>query len=200
MTIEGFVGEDIKQTIYIQSMDDIPLEVNEIKTNLDEFISYSIKSESRNHKYALTLANKRDTAKSFMGYIKLITNHPLKNEISLDINGRIKSIIDYWPKEIVFKKSKDTDVMGHQLLTIVNIQNNDLKLKEIKFNRKLFNVVLLQTKNNLKSTQQIEIKPVLKMFPSNTQKIEDFLFIKTDGRHVEEIKIPMTLLFGADEK
>ena len=92
------------------------------------------------------------------------------------------------------------DEMVHKILTIVDIQNNNLILKEIIYNKKKFNVTLLETKSYLKSTQQIKIIPVLKLFPSSTQKIEDLLFIKTGGRHVEEIEIPMTLLFGTDEK
>lgn len=193
LNLEGFIGETIRKEIAIESVDGKPLELSVIESDLDDWITYSITSESGASKYSVLLTDKGKIPRSYQGQLKLHTSHPLKKEIILNIHGHVKSTIEYWPQKMMFKANEKNDAINPKLLTIVNIQNKELKIKSIEFDENLVNVVLVRSKALQRNTQQIEIQPRFKSLPANKNKIEGNLLIRTEGDQAEEINIPLIL-------
>jgi hypothetical protein len=192
--LSGAVGGNIRQVLHIHAGDDYPLEINGVKTNLDQWIHCKLVPKEGSHSYDLEVTGESAAQGSYTGYVQLLTNHPKKPEVTLPVYLRVEPALKVWPWEIYFGRVSEITTTGEKLKRTVTVEDNrrkGIQLKELRYNKDHFTVTAVPLTSAPVTKYRIEIVPRLDLLPKG--QVNDTLIIKTDVERGGEIRVPVSI-------
>jgi hypothetical protein len=86
----GLSNSPITKTVKIESKDDEDIRIEAISFDLDGKLSYRIEEVVQGKKFRVHVTTIPGMAGTYLGSLKLKTNHPKKPTVTIRIRGRIK--------------------------------------------------------------------------------------------------------------
>ena len=86
----GLSDSPITKTVAIESKDESNIRVEALSFNLDSRLSYRIEEVNPGRKFRVHVTTIPGTSGTYLGALKLKTNHPKKPTVTIRIRGRIK--------------------------------------------------------------------------------------------------------------
>lgn len=102
LRLRGYYGDNIKKKVTITSLDEHPLKITDITSDIEDKIDYKLKTIQKNKKYSLEIKTRSGIKDSFRGKVVLKTNHQKKPEIELSVMGKLKNEVKVAPQYIYF--------------------------------------------------------------------------------------------------
>jgi len=135
--IGGYGGDEISQTVTIISMEEGPLKIIDITSNIEDKIKYKLKTKKKGREYTLEIKNRSTKEDSFEGKIELKTNSEKKPQIVLYVSGMIREEIFVDPKSIYFgaiDTTKETFNASslERTITLQDVRGVGLNIKKLK--------------------------------------------------------------------
>ena len=194
--LRGTVGEDIRRVVRIRPIDDQPLEITKVQSNLGSAIDYKLNRKENSHQYELEVVSKATERKTASGFITLHTNHPKKKAVKLSVHVRIRSELEAWPKTITFQQGSLTSSKGKEskrVLTVMNTRGKNFRIMELSYNKAYFQVRSLGQDDKAATRHKLEVVALLDQLPRGRIHFQDILTIKTDNAQSKELRIPLTI-------
>jgi hypothetical protein len=194
--LRGTVGEDIRRVIRIRPVDDQPLEITKIQSNLGSAIAYKLNRKDESNQYELEVVSKATERKTASGFITLHTNHPQKKVVKLSVHIRIRPELEAWPNTITFQQgsqSGSTSKENKRVLTILNTRGKNFRIVELNYNKAYFQVRSLGQDDKAAQRQKLEVVALMDKLPGGRVQFQDTLNIKTDSPQAGELRIPLTI-------
>ena len=202
IVLRGIVGEDIRRVLHIRAVDEQPLEIIKITSNLGSAIDYKLSSKEGSHQYDLEVVSKATDKKTASGFITLRTNHPKKSVLKLSVHVRIRAELEARPNQIAFQKtSKSGNPKGgfKRVITIVNNRGKSFRLRELRYNQEYFKVRSLAPSGKSQRRHQLEVVPLMDRLPAGKVRFEETLVIKTDVAKAAELKVRMRIQVATEK-
>ena len=133
----GFEGDKLSHEVTIEAMEEEPLEITEVSSDVDEKIKYELKTVEKDKKYTLEVKNSSTDEGFIRGNITLKTSSEKKPLISLPLYIKLQKELVVKPETLSFG-TIDTGVEGaleKRLTKKVMVKKNrgeDLTIKKIK--------------------------------------------------------------------
>jgi len=194
--LRGTVGEDIRRVVSIRPIDDQPLEITKVQSNLGSAIDYKLNRKDDSHQYELEVVSKATDRKTASGYITLHTNHPKKKVVKLSVHIRIRPELEAWPNTITFQQgtqSGSTSKENKRVLTVLNTRGKNFRILELSYNKAYFQVRSLGQDDKAARRHKLEVVALMDKLPGGRVHFQDFLTIKTDSTQARELRIPLTV-------
>lgn len=194
--LRGTVGEDIRRVVSIRPIDDQPLEITKVQSNLGSAIDYKLNRKDDSHQYELEVVSKATDRKTASGYITLHTNHPKKKVVKLSVHIRIRPELEAWPNTVTFQQgtqSGSTSKENKRVLTVLNTRGKNFRILELSYNKAYFQVRSLGQDDNAARRHKLEVVALMDKLPGGRVHFQDFLTIKTDSTQARELRIPLTI-------
>ena len=188
----GIVGEEVRRVLQIRAADDQPLEILKVETNLGSAIDYKLKRKEGGHGYELEVKVKATDKQISSGFLRILTNHPVKKELKLPVLVRINSELEVRPARILFIKRSSTEAKGQQqrrVLTIVNNRGKPFRVQGLHYNKEYFEVRPLRPIDQSSRYHQLEVVALMEKLPSSKVDLEETLIIRTDLDQPKELKV-----------
>ena len=191
--LQGVVGDDIRQVLQIRAGDGYPLQIRETSTNMTQWLDYKVVSKGGNHQYDLELRSKAQTQASAGGYIRLVTNHPKKPEVTIPVQLRVRPELEVLPPEITFGRvtvpASGAKVM--RVVTLVDNRGKSIRVRDLKYNDKFFKATAVPLGGENTSRWRIEVEPRFDRLPGGG--VTDIVVVKLDGTNPDEVKVPVSI-------
>ena len=191
--LQGVVGDDIRQVLQIRAGDGYPLEIRETSTNIGQWLDYKLVSKGGNHQYDLELRSKAQVQASAGGYIRLVTNHPKKPEVTIPVQLRVRPELEVLPPEIAFGRvpvpASGAKVM--KAVTLVDNRARPIRVRELHYNEGLFKVNATPLGGESASRWRIEVEPRFDRLPGGG--VSDTVVVKLEGTKTDEVKVPVSI-------
>ena len=194
--LRGTVGDDIRRKIKIRPIDDQPLEITKVQSNLGSVIDYKLNRIDNSHQYELEVVSKATDRKNNRGFITLHTNHPKKKVVKLSVYIRIRPELEAWPNTVTFHQVSQTGSKSKEskrVLTILNTRNRNFRILELNYNKDYFQVRSLGQDDKAVTRHKLEVVALLDKLPGGRVHFQDILTIKTDNAQSQELRIPLTI-------
>jgi len=134
----GYEGEEIKKQVTITSVEEQPLEIKEITSDIGDKIEYKLEKKGKD--YTLEIKNRTTQEGSYRGRIKLKTNSEKKPLVVVYVTGRILGSISLEPKSLSFGVI-DTNwgnfdtIKFEKIIRLRDLRGGGLIIEEIKPSR-----------------------------------------------------------------
>ena len=194
--LRGIVGEDIRRVVRIHPIDDQPLEITKVQSNLGSAIDYKLNRKDNSHQYELEVVSKATDRKTASGFITLRTNHPKKKVVKLSVHIRIRPELEAWPNTITFQQGSQTTSKSKEskrVLTIMNTRGKNFRILELSFNKAYFQVRSLGQDDEAATRHKLEVVALMDQLPGGRVQFQDTLTIPTDSPRAAELRIPLTI-------
>ena len=191
--LQGVVGDDIRQVLQIRAGDGYPLEIRETSTNITQWLDYKVVKKGGDHQYELEVRGKTQTPASAGGYIRLVTNHPKKLEVTIPVQLRVRPEFEVLPPEITFGRVS-VPASGEKVMKVVTLVDNrarPIHIQDLHYNQKLFKATAVPFGGENASRCRIEVEPRLDRFPVGS--VNDTLVIRLEGTKTDEVKVPVSI-------
>jgi hypothetical protein len=196
IVLRGTVGEDVRRVVRIRPVDDQPLEITKVQSNLGSAIDYKLNRKDESNQYELEVVSKATERKTASGFITLHTNHPKKKVVKLSVHIRIRPELEAWPNTITFQQGSQTGSTSREnkrVLTILNTRGKDFRILELSYNKSYFQVRSLGQIEKAAKRQKLEVVAFMDKLPGGRVQFQDILTIKTDSPRAGELRIPLTI-------
>jgi hypothetical protein len=100
--LQGFQGDTVTKKITISSLEQQPLKISNIRSTIDDLITYELTTATEGKEFTLEVKTKAGIKESFRGEILLETNSQKKPELKLSIMGRVKKELKVAPPFVHF--------------------------------------------------------------------------------------------------
>jgi hypothetical protein len=194
--LRGTVGEDIRRVVSIRPIDDQPLEITKVQSNLGSVIDYKLNRKDDSHQYELEVVSKATDRKTASGYITLHTNHPKKKVVKLSVHIRIRPELEAWPNTITFQQGSQPGSKSKEskrVLTVLNTRGKNFRIVQLSYNKAYFQVRSLGQDDKAARRHKLEVVALMDKLPGGRVHFQDFLTIKTDSTQARELRIPLTI-------
>jgi hypothetical protein len=194
--LRGTVGDDIRRVVHIRAIDDQPLEITKVQSNLGSVIDYKLNRKDDSHQYELEVISKATDRKTASGFITLHTNHPKKKVVKLSVHIRIRPELEAWPNTITFQQGSQTGSKSKEskrVLTVMNSRGKNFSILELSYNKAYFQVRSLGQDDKAASRHKLEVVALMDQLPGGRVQFQDILTIKTDSTQAGELRIPLTI-------
>jgi hypothetical protein len=191
--LQGVVGDDLRQILQIRAGDGYPLQIRDTSTNMTQWLDYKIVSKGGNHQYDLELRGKAQTQASAGGYIRLVTNHPKKPEVTIPVQLRVRPELEVLPPEITFGRVS-VPASGEKVVRVVTLVDNrgkSIRIRELKYNDKFFKATAVPLGGENASRWRIEVEPRFDRLPGGG--VTDTVVVKLEGTKFDEVKVPVSI-------
>jgi hypothetical protein len=191
--LQGVVGDDIRQVLRIRAGDGYPLQIRETSTNMSQWLDYKIVSKGGNHQYDLELRNKAQGRVLAGGYIRLVTNHPKKPEVTIPVQLRVRPEFEVLPSEVTFGRLS-VPPPGEKVIKVVTLVDNrarPIRIRELHYNQELFKVNATPLGGESASRWRIEVEPRFDRLPGGG--VSDTVIVKLEGTKTDEVKVPVSI-------
>jgi hypothetical protein len=88
--LQGYQGDTVTKNITISSLEQQPLKINDIRSTIDDIITYELETATEGKEFTLAIKTKTGIKESFRGELLLKTSSQKKPELKLSIMGRVK--------------------------------------------------------------------------------------------------------------
>lgn len=191
--LQGVVGDDIRQVLQLRAGDGYPLEIRETSTNIGQWLDYRLVSKGGNHQYDLELRSKAQTQASAGGYIRLVTNHPKKPEVTIPVQLRVRPELEVLPPEITFGRVT-VPASGEKVMRVVTLVDNRgkiIRVRDLKYNDKFFKATAVPLGGENASRWRIEVEPRFDRLPGGG--VTDTVIVKLEGTKSDEVRVPVSI-------
>ena len=191
--LQGVVGDDIHQVLQIRAGDGYPLEIRETSTNMTQWLDYTVVRKGGNHQYDLELRSKAQTQANAGGYIRLVTNHPKKPEVTIPVQLRVRPEFEVLPPEIRFGRVT-VPASGEKVMKVVTLVDNrgkGIRVRDLKYNEKFFKATAVPLGGENASRWRIEVEPRFDRLPGGD--VRDTVVVKLEGTKTGEVKVPVSI-------
>jgi hypothetical protein len=135
--LQGYHGDTVTKNITISSLEQQPLEIQDIRSTIDHLITYELKTGTEGKAYTLEVKTKEGIKESFRGEILLKTSSQKKPELKLSIMGRVKKEIKVAPPFLHFgiidtTKDATTPKSLERTVRINTVSGKDLIIEKIE--------------------------------------------------------------------
>jgi hypothetical protein len=198
--LQGVVGDDIRQVLQIRAGDGYPLQIRETSTNLGQWLDYKLVSKGGNHQYDLELQSKAQTQASAGGYIRLLTNHPKKPELTIPIQLRVRPEFEVLPPEIIFGRVT-VPPSGEKVMRVVTLVDNrgkSVRVRGLKYNEKFFKATAVPLGGENATRWRIEVEPRFDRLPGGG--VTDTVIVKLEGTKSDEVRVPVSITVQKEEQ
>ena len=89
--LQGYGGDRISKKVTITSLEEKSLEIIDIKSTIEDKISYELKTIEKGKKYSLMINTPLGINESFSGKVVLKTDSKKKPELELFVIGKVQS-------------------------------------------------------------------------------------------------------------
>jgi hypothetical protein len=191
--LQGVVGDEIRQVLQIRAGDGYPLQIRETSTNIGQWLDYRLVSKGDNSQYDLELQSKAQGQASVGGYIRLVTNHPKKPEVTIPVQLRVRPEFEVLPPEVAFGQvpvpASGAKVM--RAVTLVDNRARPIRVRELRYNQGLFKVSATPLGGESASRWRIEVEPRFDRLPGGG--VSDTVVVKLEGAKTDEVKVPVSI-------
>ena len=191
--LQGVVGDDIRQVLQIRAGDGYPLQIRETSTNIGQWLDYKVVSKGGNHQYDLELRSKAQTQASAGGFIRLVTNHPKKPEVTIPVQLRVRPEFEVLPPEITFGRVT-APASGEKVMravTLVDNRGKSIRVRDLKYNEKFFKATAVPLGGDNASRWRIEVEPRFDRLPGGG--VTDTVIVKLEGTKPDEVRVPVSI-------
>jgi hypothetical protein len=191
--LQGVVGDDIRQVLQLRAGDGYPLEIRETSTNIGQWLDYRLVSKGGNHQYDLELRSKAQTQASAGGYIRLVTNHPKRPEVTIPVQLRVRPELEVLPPEITFGRVT-VPASGEKVMRVVTLVDNRgkiIRVRDLKYNDKFFKATAVPLGGENASRWRIEVEPRFDRLPGGG--VTDTVIVKLEGTKSDEVRVPVSI-------
>ena len=145
------------------------------------------------HLYELEVRSKAQTRASLGGYIRLVTNHPKKPEITLPVQLRLRPELDVLPPEIAFGRVSvpSSGQRVTRAVLLVDNRGRAIHVRDLEYNKNFFQAAISSLGGGQDSRCRIEVEPRLDRLPAGN--IRDTLIVKLEGSNTEVVKVPLSI-------
>ena len=135
--LQGYHGDTVTKNITISSLEQQPLAIKDIRSTIDDLITYELTTATEGKAYTLEVKTKEGIKESFRGEILLKTSSQKKPELKLSIMGRVKKEIKVAPPFLHFGiidtgKEATTPKSLERTVRINTVSGNDLIIEKIE--------------------------------------------------------------------
>jgi hypothetical protein len=194
--LRGTVGEDIRRVVSIRPIDDQPLEITKVQSNLGSVIDYKLNRKDDSHQYELEVVSKATDRKTASGYITLHTNHPKKKVVKLSVHIRIRPELEAWPNTITFQQGSQPGSKSKEskrVLTVLNTRGKNFRIVQLSYNKAYFQVRSLGQDDKAARRHKLEVVALMDKLPGGRVQFQDILTVKTDSTQAGELRIPLII-------
>ena len=194
--LRGTVGEDIRRVVRIRPIDDQPLEITKVQSNLGSAIDYKLNRKDDGQQYELEVVSKATDRRTASGFITLHTNHPKKKVVKLSVHIRIRPELEAWPNTITFQEGAQAGSKSKEskrVLTVMNTLSRNFRILELSYNKNYFQVRPLGQNDKAARSHKLEVVALMDQLPGGRVQFQDILTIKTDSPQARELRIPLTI-------
>jgi hypothetical protein len=194
VNLVGLVGDDIRKVIKIRAGDGHPLEIRDLKTNLDKWIDFNLKREEGGHSYELEIIPITSSKISRRGYVTVLTNHPNRSEVKIPIYIRLRPEMEIRPQHVDFglvPRSIDRSQRVKRTLTLTNHRKERFHLQKLRYNKEYFQVQTVPARKEFAARYRIVVMPLLDHLPAG--KTTDTLIIETDVPETGRFQVPINI-------
>jgi hypothetical protein len=191
--LQGVVGDNIRQVLQIRAGDGYPLQIRETSTNLSQWLDYKVVSKGGNHQYDLELQSKAQSQASAGGYIRLVTNHPKKPEVTIPVQVRVRPELEVLPPEITFGRVTGPPSGGKMMrvATLVDNRGKSVRVRGLKYNEKFFKATAIPLGGGDASRWRIEVEPRFDQLPVGG--VSDTVVVQLEGTKSDEVRVPVSI-------
>ena len=155
----GYEGDKIKKQVTITSIEEQPLKIGEITSDIKDKIKYKLKTIKKGKDYTLEVKNRSTQEGSFRGKIELKTNSEKKPLVVVYVTGRLPGNIEVIPKSVSFGTIDTTkeifDSMNFmKTVSLRDVRGDGLTIKKIKTSK---NWIMTETKSKKEGQYNITI-------------------------------------------
>jgi len=100
--LQGYYGDKIKKKVAITSLEEQPLKITDITTDIEDRIKYKLKTKKKGKEYSLEIKTRSGIKESFQGKVVLKTNIQKKPELKLLVIGKLQKDLKVSPQYLYF--------------------------------------------------------------------------------------------------
>lgn len=182
---QGAVGQLRPATVELAA-NPAPFHILKTEDNLQGKASYKLETVEDGKRYRLIITNEAGEG-NYVGFIRLLTDHPQKPELMVRLNGRIEGNIAVRPSSVVVGKPQGKDQVQSGKVVIVSNRGDSFQITQMNFDERLLEV----QKQPLygQAGFVLEIKPKLENIPAGVGT-ETSIQVQTDiPGEKKEIKV-----------
>lgn len=163
-----------------------PFHVQKTEDNLQGNVSYRMETVEDGRRYRLIIANESKEG-NYAGFIKVLTDHPEKRELTVRVNGRIEGTIAVKPPTVAVGKPNPQQPVRSGKVVIVNNRGESFQITRISYDERLLEV--MQKPLYEQAGFVLEIKPRMENISAGT-RTETIIRVETDvPGEKKEIKV-----------
>jgi len=102
LRLQGYYGDKSKREVIITSLEEKPLMITDITSDIEDKIKYKLKTIQKGKAYSLEIETPSGIKDSFQGKVVLKTNHQKKPEIELFVMGKLKNEVKVAPAYLYY--------------------------------------------------------------------------------------------------
>jgi SUMO ligase MMS21 Smc5/6 complex component len=135
--LQGYPGDTVTKNITISSLEQQPLKIKDLRSTIDDIITYELKTATEGKEFTLEIKTKAGIKESFRGEILLKTSSQKKPELKLSIMGRVKKELKVAPQFLHFgiidtSKEALTPESLERKVRITKVSGDDLIIERIE--------------------------------------------------------------------
>jgi len=116
-----------------------PFRIQKVESNLEEKISYQLETVEPGKHYRLVVTNKAQQG-NYSGYIKCLTDHPLRPEIQLNVSGYIQGEISVNPLALLVGRTAADQPLRTGSIKVINNRNKPFRITKLTYDAQLIQV------------------------------------------------------------
>lgn len=190
VALRGEAGHVPPQTVDITGNAG-PFQIKKLESNLNQKITYRLKTIKPGRHYRLTVANKAGPG-NYGGMIKLDTDQARKPFITILVFGSIEGAVTVQPQAVMVGKLSSNQLPQTARVIVRSYSGKSFHITRLTYDKRLLAV----TENPLPEGKgfSLEISPNLKHIPAGTRRKQTLLGIETDAGTGKNLEVRVYLI------
>jgi hypothetical protein len=190
--LRGFLGEEIKKKITITENTKQPLIINEIKSNIEDKITYKLKPLEKNRKYELEVINTSDVTGRYSGNIEIYTNYKEIPKLKIFVGGNIKGEVSVFPRFISFGPVKTKGNMKKLPDKRTIIIKRDKGTEELIIKQAICNLSFITTNVKKINNKKYELIVELKRDEAGKEEFSGEIIVETNSKITPKLVVKVS--------
>ncbi len=193
ITFRGMAANVTPKTVEIVSTSQ-PFQIKSMETSLQDRITYELQTVQEGKHYGIKITNLLKQG-NFNGYLKVLTDHPQKPEITIRVNAYIEGEISLRPQTIlVGRLGTNQPERSGKVLLISNV-DKPFQILSLEYDKALLDVN--QQPLPREQGYSLEIRPKLDNIPVGTRQMT-ILAVETDVTSLGRQEIQVHVMSSND--
>ncbi len=193
ISFRGMADQIKEENIDIETVTQ-PFRIRQVEDNLSGKITHRLETVEEGKRYRLKVMNRLQKGE-YSGFVRLVTDHPLRPEITVRVRAAIEGEITARPGEVILGRLTPRDAVRSARVQLVNNRGKPFQITKLSFDN-----TLVEVKTTPLATPggfSLEITPKMDAVAQGTRK-ETTLSIETDatGDERHDIRIQFFNISG----